>query len=343
MNIVYYISDFFSEICCTSMCSLMENNKKAEEINFYIVENALSAINKNRLTECCNFYGRNIFFIKMPLQSEVYPNVKMNLGRTYARMALGKILPDLDRVLSLDSDTLILDDISELYNVDFKENEFVAGVYDCVGRAHQLKIMNAKSDLDYCNAGMFLVDLKKWRQNNIDDKFINVLEGKIKNKECLYFLEQDLMNIVFDQHIKIVHPRYNLLTSIAYFKYKETIKMKRPCKYYSENEVNEAKNKPAIIHATTCFYIKKRMWVEKSDHPFSKQYQFYRNLTPWKNDKMIMDGRKRKKKIFGCIWHMIPRCVAVVFASFLINFIRPRYAKFTSKHQIDTIAIQSNT
>ena len=67
----------------------------------------------------------------MPKQEEVYPGVKANLGRTYARMALGEILPEnVDRVLSLDSDTLVVDSIREMYNTEFSENEFVAGVYD---------------------------------------------------------------------------------------------------------------------------------------------------------------------------------------------------------------------
>ena len=58
----------------------------------YIVEDNISEQNKYRLLDILNRFHRNIFFIKMPSQNEVYPNVTINLGGTYERMALGEIL-----------------------------------------------------------------------------------------------------------------------------------------------------------------------------------------------------------------------------------------------------------
>ncbi len=58
----------------------------------YIVENNISEHNKYRLLDILNRFRRNIFFIRMSSQNEVYPNVTINLGRTYARMVLGEIL-----------------------------------------------------------------------------------------------------------------------------------------------------------------------------------------------------------------------------------------------------------
>lgn len=58
----------------------------------YIVENNISEHNKYRLLDILNRFHRNIFFIRMPSQNEVHPNVTINLGRTYERMALREIL-----------------------------------------------------------------------------------------------------------------------------------------------------------------------------------------------------------------------------------------------------------
>ena len=38
MNIVYYSSDLFSEMCGVAIQSLCENNKDADDINIYVVE-----------------------------------------------------------------------------------------------------------------------------------------------------------------------------------------------------------------------------------------------------------------------------------------------------------------
>ncbi|WP_287800057.1 glycosyltransferase family 8 protein [Anaerostipes sp.] len=342
MNIVYYCSDSFSEICGVAVQSLVENNTDSDEITIYIVEDKISETNKNRLRGIVDKYNRNLVFIRMPSQEELYPDVKMNLGHTYARMALGEILPDnVDRVLSLDSDTLVLDSIKAMYNTKFSEDEFVAGVLDCVGDAIQTKVLHAPKTMKYCNAGMFLIDLKKWRELKVGEQLLDVVTHQADGKKLMYFLEQDLMNWVFDGHIKVLHPRYNLLTSIAKFEYKEIIRMKHPTTYYSAKSVAEAKKKPAIIHATTCFYIKRRMWVENSDHPMAEKYIEYRNKTPWKNEPRIKDTRPANKKIYGGVWHCMPRSCAVWSASFMINCVRPVYAWATTKASISTIATQS--
>lgn len=344
MNIVYYSSDFFSEMCGVSIESLCSNNQDADEIVIYVVEDHISNENKKRLLDIVQKFRRNLIFIKMPSQEEVYPGVKMNLGRTYARMAIGEILPpNVERVISLDSDTLVLDSLKKMYCTEFSATEYVAGVYDCVGRAAQNHLLHAPKDMKYCNAGMFLIDLKKWREQEVGKQLLQAVLDKADGEQALYFLEQDLMNLTFYGHIKLLHPRYNLLTSIYYFDYKEVLFMKRPVSYYSEQRIQEAKLKPAIVHATTCFYVRKRMWVKNSDHPYHEWYLQYREKTGWGILREIPDERVPKKKIYATIWHLVPRSMAVIGASVAINYVRPLYAFLTSKLKISTIAVQSST
>lgn len=344
MNVVYYSSDFFSEMCGVAIESLCANNSDADKITVFVVEDCISENNKMRLMNITNRYGRDIHFIRMPSQEEVYPGVEMNLGRTYARMALGEILPpEVDRVLSLDSDTLVMDSLSEMYNVEFSDEEYVAGVYDCVGSAYQDDVLHAPKDMKYCNAGVFLIDLKKWRDLNVGKQLLDAVLKNAEGKQVLYFLEQDIMNLTFYGHLKLLHPSYNVLTSIFLFDYQEIMKMKKPVTYYSEKEILEAKERPVLLHATTCYYIRKRMWVKDSDHPYHKWYQKYRANTDWRNDSEIWDERKLKKKVYASLWHMMPRSVAVRLSSIAINHVRPAYAKITSKMKISTIATQSST
>lgn len=344
MNVVYYSSDFFSEMCGVAIESLCESNTDADRITVYVVEDHITENNKNRLLEITNRFNRQLVFIRMPKQEEVYPGVKANLGRTYARMALGEILPEsVDRVLSLDSDTLVVDSIEEMYNIEFSEDEFVAGVYDCVGRAIQDKVLHGPKDMKYCNAGMYLIDLKKWRQHNVGQQLLDLVLKNADGKQIMYFLEQDLMNMAFYGHLKLLSPRYNMLTSIYLFDYADVVKMKKPVSYYTEEEVVAAKAKPVIFHATTCFYVKKRMWVEDSDHPYSKFYSAYRSRTAWKNDPRVKDSRTQSKKIYAQFWHCMPKKMAIWLASLTINYFRPIYAWATTKASITTIAEQSTT
>lgn len=344
MNVVYYSSNFFSEMCGVAIQSLCERNTQEDEICVYIVEDHITDLNKERLKSITDNYGRQLVFIRMPSQEEVYPDVKVNLGRTYARMALGEILPEsVERVLSLDSDTLVMDSLHEMYNTEFQENEYVAGVYDCVGFAIQKKVLHVPDDLHYCNAGMFLIDLKKWRENKVGQKLLDAVLKNADGKHIMYFLEQDLMNITFYGHLKVLNPRYNMITSVYYFDYDDVMRMKKPVVYYNRKTIEQAKKAPAIFHATTCFYVGKRMWVENSDHPCADFYLDFRSRTPWKDEPQVQDSRKKSKKIYAKFWHCMPKAVAVRLASLTINYFRPFYAWATTKAQITTIAEQSAT
>ena len=76
MNIVYYSSDLFSEMCGVAIQSLCENNKDADDINIYVVEDNISDENKKRLNNIVQHFSRKIFFIKKPEQKDLYPEVR---------------------------------------------------------------------------------------------------------------------------------------------------------------------------------------------------------------------------------------------------------------------------
>ena len=342
MNVVYFCSDFFAEICGVSIESLFENNKDINSITCYVVEKNISEVNKKRLVSIAKEKERKIIFIKMPDQKDVFPEVNINLGNAYARMAIGELLPkDVDRILMLDCDTLVLDSLKNMYETYFDENEYVAGVYDCVGEAYQRKVLKAPDDMKYCNAGMFLVDLTKWRDKGIKEQILNAFGDSSCSK--FFFLEQDILNKVFYSHLKLLGLRYNIITSLNFFRYDEVIYMKHPTKFYSEKEFYEARKNPAIIHGATCFYIKKRMWVQGSDHPHAKTYIEYRKKTPWKDIPMIKDQRTLGKKAYALFWHVLPRNISVSLAGFLMKYVRPMYAKMAVMLKFNTVAKRSAT
>ena len=70
MNIVYYSSDLFSEMCGVAIQSLCENNKDADDINIYVVEDNISDENKKRLNNIVQHFSRKIFRIERYLYPE---------------------------------------------------------------------------------------------------------------------------------------------------------------------------------------------------------------------------------------------------------------------------------
>ena len=75
-------------------------------------------------------------------------------------MCIGTLLPDnVEKVICLDSDTLICSDLEELWNTDMAGN-ILAGVADCMNIKKYKRQFDMDDDDIYCNAGFYLVDLK---------------------------------------------------------------------------------------------------------------------------------------------------------------------------------------
>ena len=109
-----------------------------------------------------------------------------------SRAAYGYFLSDYGRVLSLDSDLVVVDDISDLWDVDLNGN-YCAGVIDRgIGRP------------GYYNAGVILMDLDRIRDDGITDAMIDLL-----NRQYRPWTEQDALNECCGGKILELPTRYN--------------------------------------------------------------------------------------------------------------------------------------
>ena len=110
------------------------------------------------------------------------------------KAALSKVLPD-ERTLILDYDVFFVKDIgSELWDIDLTEYYF-AGVTEW-------KKKNFPQP--YINLGVVLLNLKKIKEDGMDDKFIHSL-----NTEYTFTNEQDVMNRMCYQNVKTIPSTYN--------------------------------------------------------------------------------------------------------------------------------------
>lgn len=322
MNVFYFTSDLFASVAATSIVSLLENNKAVKEINFYIVDDGITSENKEKLTAMIISYGRYVHYIVAPDPSELFDfpfKSRYQMGHSYVRMAIATLLPEtVERVIALDSDTLVVGNLSELWKLDMGEN-ILAGVADCMNLDAYSRKFGLSGEEFYCNAGVFLIDLKKWREQKIEEKIKNVIREKNGN---VFFFEQTLMNYSCKGKICKLHPKYNCYTLFFAFDYKNLIRWRKPTIFYTEAEVSEAKAKPIIIHFTRNFYMLSRPWVKGCDHPMSAKYKKYKELTAWPN--LDEDNRTWKQLTKYRLWHLFPQNIIARGASVLYNLVRPR-------------------
>ena len=112
--------------------------------------------------------------------------------------------PNIDKVIYLDADTVVLDDIYKLYNENI--DYYIGAVAELTTTSCPRNIGIPKSH-KYFNSGVLLINSKKWREDNIKDKLFEI--GK-KYSKLLAYPDQDILNKAFENNnYKILDYKYN--------------------------------------------------------------------------------------------------------------------------------------
>lgn len=118
-------------------------------------------------------------------QAHSYEHISMNCNH---RIFLGSILPDYDRAIYIDSDIVVCRDISPLIN--FTPTNRIHAIEEF--HSMNVQVFN-DPDRAYFNNGVFIADLKYWRDSKAEEKMLEFIKkyGPTRNPE------QDAMNYVF--------------------------------------------------------------------------------------------------------------------------------------------------
>lgn len=136
-----------------------------------------------------------------------------NADSFFTDFCFGKlVLPEIvkeEKVLYLDTDTLVVNDISNIWDYDISD-VYIAGVKDWGiekrGNTEELGI-NGK----YINSGVVLYNLKKIRRYDIQKKWFDFI-----NKQELIFPDQDALNFVCSKKELYLPSMYNICDDVTY-------------------------------------------------------------------------------------------------------------------------------
>ena len=233
-----------------SITSIMENSYNTTYYSFYIMhpEN-FKQENKEKLKNLEIKYNNRIE-INLINMGQKYNKARqkkkgMRIITTpsYYRLSLPDLLPDIDKIIYLDGDTLTFKDLNELYNIDMT-NYYYKGLLDNFPRC--VHHITKKNDHCIC-AGVMLINLKELRKDNmtqIFDKFIK------ENKYKLIQHDQTVINAICYKKIGILPAKYGLFN---YRNLRSVYRNYRRSKYkykYSRNELKNAYYHPIISHVT---------------------------------------------------------------------------------------------
>ena len=192
---------------------------------------------------------------------------------TYYRLILADLLPDINRIIYLDGDTLIYTDLSEMYNLDMGNNIILGFVDNSYKKADEFGIKTYK----YIVAGVLLINLKKIRKENFTTQFFEFMD---KNQDKLTQEDQTVINIVLHGRIDFLPPKFgiwNFVNKEAVLKHNNYGNDNLGIKAYDEKEILKAWNIPSIIH-----YVRAKPWKVRTKHTnvqFHEDWWRYAQMT----------------------------------------------------------------
>lgn len=325
-HIVYASDDRFAEILGVSLISLFENSRDIE-IVLYILDSGITADNKKKLETVCKSYKRNlpVWIEAKDISKELSVEVAVDRGSLsqYARLFLSGCLPEnLERVLYLDCDILIKQSIRELWNLDLHDKT-IGALMDAFSKYYR-KNIDLKPDDIMFNSGVMLIDLQRWREQQVEDKLLKFIadkNGRVQQGD------QGALNHVLSHDTYCFEPRFNSVTIFYDFTYKEMLIYRKPPKFYTEVEVQEAVENPSIIHFTTSF-LSKRAWMKGCKHQYVGEWLKYKKMSPWVDESLWDDNRPQWKQTVADIIGKMPRGIAVRIAGLMQVYGRPFVNKF---------------
>ena len=279
-----------------SMTSALENNDKEKNvIIFYLfVPHNFDKRNVEVFDSLKKKYFVKIHYYMIPPRFNRLRKWTSGTATIYFKLYIPLILPHLERILYLDGDTLVYQDLSELFNMDFNGNYAMGYPFHGVGMMDKwgIKLVN------YINGGVILFNIKEIIKDNKD---VELLSFSLKNNGRLYFLEQDALNIVFYNRTGLLPLKYGIYLFGNITTYRNTVKKTLRVEL-NETELIEALEKPALLHFAGCW---PKIWTDKKyKNCFGdtsvcfrphKDFYFYANKTD--NTEKIMKIYLSKKKL----------------------------------------------
>ena len=259
--IVLSSSDEYSIYIPVLLNALKENANQDCQYNIYVLDSGISDGSKTVVSAYVATLGNfSIHYIDVDYYVQKYKDLWFICAHfsvaTYVRFFMPELLPELDKVLFLDLDIVVEGDISELYDIDIGDNAIGAAVDACYEREtyydkdglveYNKNVVRYPLEYKAFNAGVLIVNLKKWRELNITEKCIQRL-AEIKTPRVL---DQCILNSLFCNGLV-----YELPAQWNYQWHADVKSIKYPTTSQKMNEVIEsyqnAKSNPKIIHYTT--------------------------------------------------------------------------------------------
>lgn len=264
---------------CVAIVSMKKNKLDSTNLEVYVLSLDISSESKNKI-ESLSEKNAKVIVLEQKFTSNQLNVVQKRDRVTHAallKFELPNIFQNYSKIIYLDSDTLILKDLTVFFNTNITYF-YAAVVKDIItrrGKEKHLKWLGFQGEY-YFNSGVMLLNLEKMRNDLLPEK---LLQYRINGKN--HFMDQDALNVIFNDCVKFVSPYYNLLN--CFFEWEPILELSDFYEVSFPNSVQEIYEQATILHLGD----KKKPWIYEMGY-LSTLYKKYYKKSPYKKERLVL-------------------------------------------------------
>jgi lipopolysaccharide biosynthesis glycosyltransferase len=227
--------------------------------------------------------GAELVWLTLPAsRTASFPNGAYLPRAVWFRVLLPELLPQLERILYIDSDIIGADSLHELWQTELGEHVFGAvtnPMYPFMAPYAAPKL-GIEDPAEYLNSGVLLMNLTQMRAEGIIEKITRYAHDFPDRQD---YADQDAFNVVCKGRWLHLHPRWNAQSTLFQLADDE---LPLPAA-----QVHEARARPALIHYIGPF----KPWTYMCTHPLQHLYLEHAAATPW--GAPALEGRTLRTRL----------------------------------------------
>ncbi|GMO69961.1 MAG: glycosyltransferase family 8 protein [Treponemataceae bacterium] len=308
LNVLYQSDDTYAPITGVSILSLFKTNSRDRLlISIYCIDDGLSEENRNKIIQIVEENHGQITFLDLRfavklLQESVVDTVRGRYTAYLKLFAIHQLPQEVKRIMSFDSDTIVVGDVYCQMDIDLYGN-----------------IIGAERAKFYCNKGKktkglvfdffslpgCIVDVARWKNEDVHNSLLSQLSqlptAPFCNDEGLVNFNEKLRGRIMPIHPKFnIRRIYSLFSSATISKY-----FRRYTGMYSPEELEEIRKDPRVYHCMGV--LLERPWHKNSIHPDVKMFDDYIAMSPWKGTQKKKAPKNFVFAVGKILYYILPR------------------------------------
>jgi len=240
-HIAYACNQPYAQYVAVSLKSLCDSQPYKSKVlwEIHILTDGISKQSQKQLEEICSQRSdfRLVVHIIKGEELEGLPTERFT-QIAYFRFFIPYVMPEAERVFYIDTDCLILDDLSPLFLLPLDKT--IGAVVNPVDKGNKARLGLVPEDYYFFSAPI-LINSVRWREKDYTPLLIKWCR---ENKEHLLFPDLDALNVLLQKEMMPLPMRYNV---VPHFLDKQIFNISA-----LHSDIHDCLFRPAIVHYASC-------------------------------------------------------------------------------------------